>query len=331
MKKNYWIMMLCLLAGSFAGCSDDDNGPTWKELFDQERSLIRNFIADKSPRDSMIFQVEFKGEKFEDVAYVFNYSTDADKKKPKDKQFILVNYTDRNLGGTILDDTRASVIGGEKIEIPRFPLGGPIYEEIISDEEVYSNFLKHISEGTSGSIILSSMLASRSTYLYRQYTVEKIIEGTLLKYEYDLIDKFLDKKGFDKNNIIKVPAEGNDTITQIAKFGGLAGEDILPNDSVTVHCNGYILDEISGADLTNRQIFKMKEGEKETIKVSDFIEEGLRVGLLQMKVGEKAYILIPSGRGYGKGVVNAYYQYLIPPYATLMYEVEVFARKANNK
>lgn len=330
MKKNYWIMMLCLLAGSFAGCSDDDNGPTWKELFDQERSLIRNFIADKSPRDSMVFQVEFKGEKFEDVAYVFDYSTDADKKKPKDKQFILVNYTDRNLGGTILDDTRASVIGGEKIEIPRFPLGGPIYEEIISDEEVYSNFLKHIPEGTSGSIILSSMLASRSTYLYRQYTVEKIIDMELLDYEYHLMDEFLDKKGFDKNNIIKVPTEGNDTITQIAKFGGVANEDILPNDSVTVHCNGYILDEISGADLTNRQILKMKEGEKVAWKVSGLIE-GLRVGLLEMKVGEKAYILIPSGRAYGKGAINSYYQYIMPPYATLMYEVEVLSRKANDK
>lgn len=327
MKKNYWIMMLCLLAGSFAGCSDDDDGPSWLELLKKEQAAIKDFMKDKSPKDSLVLM--FQKENIEDIAYVFNYSEDATKKKPKDGQFILVNYTDRNLNGTILDDTRASVIGGEKIEVPKYPLGGPVYESIISDDEIYSRFLKYFSEGTSGSIILSSMLTS-STYLYRQYKVEKIIEGSLLNYEYDLMNKFLDKKDFDKSNIIKIPAEGNDTITQIAKLGGVAGEDILPNDSVTVHCNGYILDEISGADLTNRQILKMEEGEKVAWKVSGLIE-GLRVGLLEMKVGEKAYILIPSGRAYGKGVINSYYQYVMPPYATLMYEVEVLSRKANIK
>lgn len=329
MKKNYWIMMLCLLAGSFAGCSDDDSGPSWKELLEKEQALIKDFVKDKNPRDSLILFTKINKEEITDVAYVFGYSEDATKKKPKDGQFILVNYTDRNLNGTILDDTRSSVIRGEKIEIPKYPLGGPVYESIISDDDIYSRFLKYFPEGTSGSIILSSMLTS-STYLYRQYKVEKIIEGSLLNYEYDLMNKFLDKKDFDKSNIIKIPAEGNDTITQIAKLGGVAGEDILPNDSVTVHCNGYILDEISGADLTNRQILKMEEGEKVAWKVSGLIE-GLRVGLLEMKVGEKAYILIPSGRAYGKGVINSYYQYVMPPYATLMYEVEVLSRKANIK
>lgn len=87
--------MLCLLAGGIAGCSDDDNGPSWKELFDKEQALIREFMKDKSPKDSVVFDVEFKKKKFQDVAYVFNYSTDNSKEKPKDGQFILVNYTDR--------------------------------------------------------------------------------------------------------------------------------------------------------------------------------------------------------------------------------------------
>ena len=50
-----------------------------------------------------------------------------------------------------------------------------------------------------------------------------------------------------------------------------------------------------------------------------------------MKVGEKAYILIPSGRAYGKGILNYYYQYVMPPYATLVYEIEIFNRKPNAK
>ena len=96
-------------------------------------------------------------------------------------------------------------------------------------------------------------------------------------------------------------------------------------------CNGYILDEFSDNFNENklRAVLKMDKEEKETWKVSDLIE-GLRVGLTKMRVGEKAYILIPSGRAYGKGIWN-YYQYVMPPYATLVYEIEIFDRKPNAK
>ncbi|MBC5621233.1 FKBP-type peptidyl-prolyl cis-trans isomerase [Butyricimonas hominis] len=333
MKRNYWMMMLCLLAGGIAGCSDDDNGPSWKELFDKEQALIREFMKDKSPKDSVVFDVEYKKKKFQDVAYVFNYSTDNSKKKPKDGQFILVNYTDRALNKVILDDTRLSTVGGEKIEYPKYPTGGPVYEQVISDEEVYSRFFKYFSEGTSGSIILSSLLSASSTYLYREYKVEKIIEGSLLDYEYELMDEFLKAKGFDRKNSIEVPSKMlNDTVTRIVKFEEISSASILPTDSVTVHCNGYILDEFS--DNFNedklRAVLKMDEEKKETWKVSDLIE-GLKVGLTEMNVGEKAYILIPSGRAYGKGILNYYYQYVMPPYATLVYEIEIFNRKPNAK
>ena len=88
MKKNYLLMCLCLLAGSFAGCSDDDNGPTWKELYDKEQAAIKDFMKDKSPKDSIILGTSINGVKINPVAYVFNYDEDANKKKPKDGQFM---------------------------------------------------------------------------------------------------------------------------------------------------------------------------------------------------------------------------------------------------
>lgn len=330
MKKNYLLMCLCLLAGSFAGCSDDDNGPTWKELYDKEQAAIKDFMKDKSPKDSIILGTSINGVKINPVAYVFNYSEDANKKKPKDGQFILVNYTDRNLGGSILDDTRSSVIGGEKIELPKYPMGGPVYEEIIDDKDIFSIFFKYFSEGTSGSIILPSVLNFSTTYLYREYKVEKVIEGSLLDYEYELIDKYLEKKGFDKKKLIQIPAiEENDTITQIVKLiEKPSGDEILVSDSVTVYGSGYILDEVMDKEnLTNRKLF---EDEEATWKVSGLIQ-GMKDALLKMKVGEKACILIPSGRGYGKGILNYYYQYVFPPYATLAYEIEIKSKKANDK
>lgn len=330
MKKNYLLMCLCLLAGSFAGCSDDDNGPTWKELYDKEQAAIKDFMKDKSPKDSIILGTSINGVKINPVAYVFNYDEDANKKKPKDGQFMLVNYTDRNFDRKILDDTRSSVIGGEKIELPKYPMGGPIYQRVISDEDIFSIFFKYFSEGTSGSIILPSILVSSTTYLYREYKVEKIIEGSLLDYEYELINKYVEKVGFDKDKLIQIPSlTENDTITQIAKLiENPSGDEILVSDSVTVYGSGYILDEITDKEkLTNRKLF---ENEEATWKVSDLIP-GMKDALLNMKVGEKAYILIPSGRGYGKGILNYYYQYLFPPYATFAYEIEIKSRKANDK
>lgn len=329
MKKNYLLMCLCLLAGGFAGCSDDD-GPSWKELFDKEQANIKAFVADKSPLHEFKYTVTYRGETFDDYAYVFRYNEDVNKKRPENGQFVLVNYIQRNLDGDLLDATDRSLTGGSNIK-SLFPTGGPIYEKITSTSDrndIFSECLKYIPEGTKGEIILSSMMTS-GTYMYREYKVEKIIEGELLDYEYELIDDFLTKKEVNKADIIKVPETGNDTITQIVKLHpNPAEEPILVSDSVTIQGSGYILDEISGDELTNRKLF---ENEKVSWKVSSLID-GMQAGLLNMKVGEKAYILIPSGRGYGIGLFDNYnYQYIIPPYATLVYEIEVLSRKANDK
>lgn len=315
MKKNYLLMCLCLLAGSFAGCSDDDNGPTWKELFDQEQAAIKAFVADKSPLHEFKYTVTYRGETFDDYAYVFGYNEDVNEKKPENGQFVLVNYIQRNLDGNLLDATDKGLTGGSNIK-SLYPTGGPIYEKITSTsdkKDIFSECLKYIPEGGEGGIILSSMMTS-GTYMYREYKVEKIIEGELLTYEYKLIDDFLTKKGVSKDDIIKVPETGNDTITQILKLEKKSeGEPILVSDSVTIQGSGYILDEINSDELTNRQLF---ENEKISWKVSALID-GMQAGLLNMKVGEKAYILIPSGRGYGIGLFDNYnYQYIIPPYAT---------------
>ena len=140
--------------------------------------------------------------------------------------------------------------------------------------------------------------------------MEKVIKDmTLLAYENKLIDDFLESvKDEIKGDIIKLPlneGSGKDTITQVAKI--LVESDdktqVELTDSVTIHFDTYILDEINDK---NRVITEMKEDEKTTL------------------------YLPRMGYSYN-GLKDYNEQYLIPPYATLLYKVKVISTKKNAK
>ena len=73
MKSNYWVMLLCLLASGFIGCSDDD-GDNWKKTFEDEQVRIKDFVYSKDS-DPKIFKYHYTylKEDIEDYAYLFNY------------------------------------------------------------------------------------------------------------------------------------------------------------------------------------------------------------------------------------------------------------------
>lgn len=56
MKSNYWVMLLCLLASGFIGCSDDD-GDNWKKTFEDEQARIKDFVYSKDS-DPKIFKYQ---------------------------------------------------------------------------------------------------------------------------------------------------------------------------------------------------------------------------------------------------------------------------------
>ena len=70
MKSNYWVMLLCLLASGFIGCSDDD-GDNWKKTFEDEQARIKDFVYSKDS-DPKIFKYQYTylKENIEDYAYL---------------------------------------------------------------------------------------------------------------------------------------------------------------------------------------------------------------------------------------------------------------------
>ena len=79
MKSNYWVMLLCLLASGFIGCSDDD-GDNWKKTFEDEQARIKDFVYSKDS-DPKIFKYHYTylKEDIEDYAYLFNYQKEGKK------------------------------------------------------------------------------------------------------------------------------------------------------------------------------------------------------------------------------------------------------------
>ncbi len=337
MKKNYWVMMLCLLAGSFIGCSDDDDSYDWFRAHEEEKEKLAEYVKDKEPKQSFEYRGSVLGKEFVATAYVFNYEEEGTKAENKD--FVLYNFVRKTLEGKILDASYPSVAVGNGVT-PSIAQGGPVYMFMKTDEDEINpiaDVFAYIPEGTKAEALFSSMtpgFLGGSTYFYYEYTVEKVIKDmTLLEYENKLIDIFLESvEGEIEGDVIELPlneGSGKDTITQVAKIHvETSKEPVELTDSVTVHYNAYILDEINDK---YRVITEMKENEEVTLYLSEMID-GFKQGVASLKVGEEAYILIPSGMGYGYNGLKSYEgQYLIPPYATLLYEVKVISTKKNPK
>lgn len=332
MRRNSLILGICILTGIFSGCSDDDGGNyDWKESFLREQTLIENFVKDK---DATIkeYPFSYKGEDLVDRAYIFDYEKDG--KKAENGHYLLINFTTRSIAdGKVLDSTDPSLAVGSGINAPYYALGGPVYYPVYVtiDPEKYTDpvadMLKMIPEGTEGSIVMSSMLSGAGYILYRDYTVEKVLEESVFAYEKKMIANYLKGLTGIEGDIIDVPlTDGNDTITKIAMIRrNPTGKDITKTDSVKVDFEAFILDEINAPHY--RWIVKDDEGKAQTWAVGKILT-GLSEALCRMHQDEEAYIVIPYGMGYkGSGrydvTGNGSVQCIIPAYSTLVYRLKI--------
>ena len=334
MKSNYLIVLLALLASGFMGCSDDDSYD-WFGEHEKEKEKLAEYVKDKSPKQFFEYEGSIGGKNFVANAYVFNYKENG--MTAGNGDFVLYNYVRKTLDGTVLDTSDKYLAVGVDVT-PLVALGGPIYMFMKEDENELNpmaDVFAYIPEGTKAEALYSSLTPGffgNTTYSYYEYTVEKVIKDmSLLAYENKLIENFLESvKDEIQEQPIQLPLNeesGKDTITQVAKIHVETDkQQVELTDSVTIHYDAYILDEINDKF---RALTEMKDDEKVTLYVPNLIE-GFKRGVVKLKVDEEAYILVPSGMGYGYNGVKSYEgQYLIPPYATLLYKVKVIFTKKN--
>lgn len=118
-------------------------------------------------------------------------------------------------------------------------------------------------------------------------------------------EKDINKITLIKNMEVKIIVDG-------------VGEGAKVGDTVSVHYTGKLTDgTVFDSSIPRGQAFDFRLGEGRVIA-------GWEEGVKGMKIGEKRTLTIPGDMAYGsRGVPNGQGGYLIPPNATLVFDVEL--------
>lgn len=120
---------------------------------------------------------------------------------------------------------------------------------------------------------------------------------------------------FEKQKLLESKPEmpTNEVVAEVVKEG--SGKAVEAGDRLTVHYTGWLTNGTKFDSSVDRgQPFQFTLGEGQVIR-------GWEVGVAGMKVGEKRRLTIPPDLAYGSAGVGG----VIPPNATLLFEVELLA------
>ncbi len=109
------------------------------------------------------------------------------------------------------------------------------------------------------------------------------------------------------------------------------------NDRLTVHYEGWVFDKsINTDDYCSAKGNKFDSSKKKPFRPNPIIFNfkigkgllipGWELGLLKMKKGSKRCLVVPYQLAYGHRSYN-----MIPPYSTLIFEIELIEIEKNNK
>lgn len=125
-----------------------------------------------------------------------------------------------------------------------------------------------------------------------------------------------------KETIKKVNTQINMNELQIETTKEGTGTGITTGQTAEVNYTGMLLDgTVFDSSIPRGQTFEFRLGEGRVIA-------GWEEGVKGMKVGEKRKLTIPGSMAYGSnGIPNGQGGFLIPPNATLVFEVELVSIK----
>ncbi|MES2519667.1 MAG: FKBP-type peptidyl-prolyl cis-trans isomerase [Bacteroidota bacterium] len=295
MKKNIIYILLLSIVGFISGCTTTDVAPSTDVSAETLASITAYGTA--------------KGLTFtKDANSLFYVVTTKNPtgRTPLANEFVKLYYTYTKLDGTMLDST------GTNQKIPQaYPY--------LSYNTLLNYAVAYLKEGESGTVVFPS------TSTFSEPTV---LNATLIstRNETEQISEYVSSK-FAGQTPTKTVSGLQYFITKTSASGDTA----KTNKNVTVSYTGKLLFQSRTRDTNGFFIYteQFDKGSFTFLVGANAVVPGFEEATKLLKVGDKGTFIFPSSLGYGKdGKFNNTTQlYDIPPYAPLLFEIEVTAVK----
>jgi peptidylprolyl isomerase len=294
------IGIMAAIAGS--GCKEDNS----QELKDQENKLLQQYLATNNittdPTASGLYYIPI---------------TEGTGISPVEGTWVEIDYTGELVDGTVFSTSMAQtaemygITDEEMIYGPSRLMVGSIGVEGLNEG------LQLMKVGGRAKFILPSDLG------FGGYATGTVPSYSTLIYTIDLLDAFDDPDQHEQELIWAYLREGayenvdstDSGIYYIQQQKG-TGELLQDNDNVSVWYTGKFLDgRVFDSNIGGDEFTFMVAGAN--------VIEGWRQGIKLMRDGEKGTLIIPWDLAYGAdGRYDQYGRVVIPPYMTLVFEME---------
>jgi len=318
LNRNSIYLILIVIGGSlfFQGCEE-------AVVVDKEANEERYFnlymqsnYPDVDPRPSGLFYIEHKAGTGavpdEDDWMIINH---AASEIPEEKVF--ESYLEQVAWNNGIIDTTA-MFGPYKVQNGTFVDGVTEGLSLMSEGgQSIMCFNSNLGYGKDG-----FSLRSIKAYQSLKYDIELVeVIPDIVAYEQNRIDLFLETlQGTDAIHDPGTDATMHYVIDEVSE-----GNPVVSDSVVEVAYKGYLIDGRVFDERSIEDPYEVTMGEGEVIS-------GWELGLLKFKEGEKGTLVIPYPLGYGEEgemTKDGRYQ-AIPPYETLIFEVEIVSVKSSS-
>lgn len=333
--NKFLILLGGLFTLMFAGCNSDGPEDDLIDTLEKEKIAIHQYLSTISSPILYIEYYSIHGQLI-DTLYIFNYDNSGE--VAKDTGWVLMDYEKYFLQGDKLDTTDPQLAD----TAVTYALGGPILYRLdtVRKYDYLAEAFRHISVGDIGGEVLIPSILAGGNYgkpLHYKLKSRKLIDD-VKENEAELIQGYINlvlpgKELFmDSPTGEPVSVSGKDTVTYTALVEkGTGDRKIQTGDSVLLEFSTALLREKGELQL------EIARFSQDSVKIlfNDTWQRrnssGLVKGIQRLQEGDSAHIIVPYGMAYGGTgttrdiAVNGtkQKQYLIPPLATLLYEVRI--------
>jgi len=252
---------------------------------------------------------------------------------PGDSSWVLINHVAYLLPGNNVYNTYLENVAVDNNIADTAALYGPYKIQNGTTNEGFTEGLKMMREGGEATFLFTSDLGygSKNTGSVTPYTSLKY-EVQLLKVLGDDIEAYEAQKILSYTDTIAgvdtIYDAENDATMYYVVDEATDGAPVAIDSTIQVAYKGYLRDGRVFDESTDENYYEFKVGDLES--TSSPID-GWHLGLQRFKEGEKGRLIIPFPLAYGAfGQYTANRNVAIPPYETLIFDVEVISVTAGD-